>query len=219
MRILVVEDDLKTQGFLLKGLRESGFDADGCDDGVSALRRLSDRHYDLALLDIMLPGKDGLEVLREIREGGAVLPVILLTAREGLRDRVSGLEGGADDYLVKPVSFSEILARVHAVIRRCVPEEDRILSFKGVMLDGLSHQAWRDGVALDLEPGAFELLRQLLLHAGEGISTASLCAALEDAGERSDRIAVMLGSLQQAVDAPFDTKLLRELDGKAWQLG
>lgn len=218
MRILVVEDDLKTQRFLVKGLRENGFDADGCDDGVSALSRLADNPYDLALLDIMLPGKDGLDVLRVIREGGAVLPVILLTAREGIRDRVGGIELGADDYLVKPVSFAEILARVRAVIRRCVPESERALNYRDVRLDGLVRQAWRSGVELDLAPDAFEVLRKLLLHAGEGISHASLRAALLDAGERSDSLTETMRTLQQKLDGPFATKLLRELDGRAWRL-
>lgn len=218
MRILVIEDDLKTQGFLLKGLRESGFEADGCADGTSALSRLEEQRYDLALLDIMLPCKDGLEVLREIRESGAVLPVILLTAREGLQDRVCGLESGADDYLVKPVSFTEILARVHAVIRRCSPEATRVLSFKGVTLDGAARVAWRDGVPLALSHAGFEVLRTLMRHAGEGISNASLRDALAEVGERSDRLSEVMRLLQLQLDDPFPDQLLHDLDGVAWQL-
>lgn len=218
MRILVVEDDRKTRGFLVKGFSESGFEAVGCEDGNAALGLLGSGTYDLILLDIMLPGRDGLSVLDSLRKAGGRTPVILLTAREGIGDRVNGLDLGADDYLVKPVAFSELLARVNAVVRRCAPDTPQELEFKGLRLHVQARRVWRDEREIHLEEDEFLLLHLLMRHAGEGISAAMLRESLSNSCERYLTLEDTLYRLRQRVDGQSDRKLIHSLDGLAYQL-
>lgn len=218
MRILVVEDDRKTRGFLVKGFSESGFEAVGCEDGNAALGLLGSGTYDLILLDIMLPGRDGLSVLDSLRKAGGRTPVILLTAREGIGDRVNGLDLGADDYLVKPVAFSELLARVNAVVRRCAPDTSQELEFKGLRLHVQARCVWRDEREIHLEEDEFLLLHLLMRHAGEGISAAMLRESLSNSCERYLTLEDTLYRLRQRVDGQSDRELIHSLDGLAYQL-
>lgn len=218
MRILVVEDDRKTRGFLVKGFSESGFEAVGCEDGNAALGLLGSGTYDLILLDIMLPGRDGLSVLDSLRKAGGRTPVILLTAREGIGDRVNGLDLGADDYLVKPVAFSELLARVNAVVRRCAPDTPQELEFKGLRLHVQARRVWRDEREIHLEEDEFLLLHLLMRHAGEGISAAMLRESLSNSCERYLTLEDTLYRLRQRVDGQSDRELIHSLDGLAYQL-
>lgn len=218
MRILVIEDDRKTRGFLIKGFSESGFEAVGCEDGNAALSLLGSGSYDLILLDIMLPGRDGLSVLEALRKAGGRTPVILLTAREGIGDRVNGLDLGADDYLVKPVAFSELLARVNAVVRRCAPDTPQELEFKGLRLCVQARRAWRDELEIHLEEDEFLLLHLLMRHAGEGISAAMLRESLSNSCECYLTLEDTLYRLRQRVDGQSDRKLIHSLDGLAYQL-
>jgi DNA-binding response OmpR family regulator len=218
VRILVVEDDRKTRGFLVKGFSESGFVAVGCEDGNAALGLLGSGTYDLILLDIMLPGRDGLSVLDSLRKAGGRTPVILLTAREGIGDRVNGLDLGADDYLVKPVAFSELLARVNAVVRRCAPDTPQELEFKGLRLHVQARCVWRDEREIHLEEDEFLLLHLLMRHAGEGISAAMLRESLSNSCERYLTLEDTLYRLRQRVDGQSDRELIHSLDGLAYQL-
>lgn len=218
MKILVVEDDRKTRGFLIKGFSESGFEAVGCEDGNAALELLGSGSYDVVLLDIMLPGPDGLSILNSLRKAGGKTPVILLTAREGIGDRVNGLDLGADDYLVKPVAFSELLARVNAVIRRCIPDTLQKLEFKGLRLDLRGRRAWRNERELLLEEDEFLLLHLLMRHAGEGVSAAMLREALSSSCERYLTLEDTLHRLRQRVDGQSGHALIHSLDGLAYQL-
>lgn len=218
MRILVVEDDRKTRGFLVKGFSESGFEAVGCEDGNAALGLLGSGSYDLILLDIMLPGRDGLSVLDSLRKAGGRTPVILLTAREGIGDRVNGLDLGADDYLVKPVAFSELLARVNAVVRRCALDAPQELEFKGLRLHVQARRVWRDEREIHLEEDEFLLLHLLMRHAGEGISAAMLRESLSNSCERYLTLEDTLYRLRQRVDGQSDRELIHSLDGLAYQL-
>src|SRR2546423_12719387 len=165
MRILVIEDEKKTAAFLAKGLREAGFVVDVAPDGEAGLAATRASKFDLLIVDIMLPKKDGWSLIAELREAGVQTPVIFLTARDSLRDRVKGLELGADDYVVKPFAFSELLARVRSILRRtpAAPEELRVHDLE---IDTRHHRAARHGVSLNLTPKEFLLLAHLARSLG-----------------------------------------------------
>lgn len=164
MRILVVEDDKKVASFLEKGLREEGYSVDVAHDGADGLMKAHVHDYDLLLLDIMLPGKSGLEVVRDLRAKERNVPVLMLTARDAQEDVVMGLDAGADDYLTKPFGFDELLARVRALLRRGgAARPDRLL-YDDVELDRVRHVALRSGTRLDLTPKEFQLLEFLMLN-------------------------------------------------------
>lgn len=164
MRILLVEDDRKVARFLERALREEGYAVDPVHDGADALRMARVHSYDLLLLDVMLPGRSGLEVTRELRGEGASVPILLLTARDSTEDVVAGLDAGADDYLAKPFSLDEALARIRALLRRGGASRTELLEYADVMLDRLRHEARRGGLLLDLTPREFALLEYLLLR-------------------------------------------------------
>lgn len=164
MRILVVEDDKKVASFLEKGLREEGYSVDVAHDGSDGLMRAHVYDYDLILLDIMLPGRSGLEVVRELRAKEKAVPVLMLTARDTQDDVVMGLDAGADDYLTKPFGFDELLARVRALLRRGGASRPDRLIYDDVQLDRVKHVAVRGGNRLDLTPKEFQLLEYLMLN-------------------------------------------------------
>jgi DNA-binding response OmpR family regulator len=164
MRILVVEDDRKVASFLEKGLREEGYSVDVAHDGTDGLLKAFVHDYDLLLLDIMLPGRTGLEVVRELRSKERSVPVLMLTARDAQEDVVMGLDAGADDYLTKPFGFDELLARVRALLRRGGASRPDRLIYDDVELDRVKHFAFRGGTRLDLTPKEFQLLEFLMLH-------------------------------------------------------
>jgi DNA-binding response OmpR family regulator len=164
MRILVVEDEKKVASFLEKGLREEGYSVDVAHDGADGLMKAFVYDYDLLLLDIMLPGKSGLEIVRELRSKERAVPVLMLTARDTQDDVVMGLDAGADDYLTKPFGFDELLARVRALLRRGGASRPDRLLYDDVELDRVKHLAFRGGTRLDLTPKEFQLLEFLMLH-------------------------------------------------------
>src|SRR5260370_23427856 len=166
MRVLVIEDEKKTAGFLAKGLREAGFRITTAPDGVMGLNAARRGKFDLLIVDVMVPKKGGWTLVTELREAGGHTPVIFLIARDSVRDRVKGLELGADDYVVKPFAFSELLAGVRSLLRRTPAKSDEI-RIQDLEIDTRHHRAVRRGIALDLTPKEFLLLAQLARSAGE----------------------------------------------------
>ena len=180
MRILIVEDEPKTAAYLHKGLTENGFAADVADRGDTGLRQAQAGNYDLILLDVMLPERDGWSVLTEIRRRGQQTPVLFLTARDGVPDRVKGLELGADDYLVKPFAFMELLARVRSILRRGPARQPETMQISDLEIDLLGQRVKRGGRRLDLAPKEFALLSLLARRKGEVLSRTFLAAQVWD---------------------------------------
>lgn len=174
MRLLIIEDDAKLAPLLARGLREEGFAVDVARDGEDGAYRAAGQDYDLIVLDVMLPGLDGFEVLERMRARGRRTPVLMLTARGAVEDRVRGLNGGADDYLKKPFEFEELLARIHALLRRAAPERDVCLRAGGLVLDPRSHEVTRGGAPIELTAKEFAILEYLLRHRGRVISRTEL---------------------------------------------
>src|SRR5204863_8040283 len=180
MRILVIEDEKKTAAFLAKGLREAGFAVDVAPDGETGLEQARATTFDLLIVDIMLPHKDGWEVVADLRRDGVRTPILFLTARDSVRDRVKGLELGADDYLVKPFAFAELLARVRSILRRAPQQEAKHLQIADLEIDMRRHKATRSGVPLNLTPKEFLLLAYLVRSAGEVVSRAAIAEQVWD---------------------------------------
>ena len=170
MRILVVEDELKMARAVRRGLEEEGYAVDAASDGEDALHRALFEDYDAIVLDVMLPGRDGFAVCRELRTKGRWAPVLMLTARDGVEDRIRGLDAGADDYLVKPFSFGELLARLRALVRRGATERPTRMTTDDVVLDPATHTVTRDEEPIDLTAREFALLEFLMRRSGEVVS-------------------------------------------------
>lgn len=220
MRILIVEDEKKAAAFLVKGLSESGFIADVAEDGEEGLLNALSLEYDLVILDAMLPGKDGWSVLAELRRQGKLTPVLFLTARGAIQDRVKGLELGADDYLVKPYAFSELLARVRALLRRRGERQPDILRIADLQLDLLGHKVQRSGTRLDLAPKEFALLSLLARRQGEILSRLIIAEQVWDMNFDSDSnvVDVAVRRLRRKVDDPFLVKLIHTVRGMGYVL-
>jgi DNA-binding response OmpR family regulator len=174
MRILVVEDNPRIAGFLEKGLREEGYLVQTAEDGDTAFRRASDEGFDAAVVDVMIPGRSGVDLVRDLRAAGVRLPVLLLTARDGVEDKVRGLDAGADDYLTKPFDFSELSARLRALLRRSGAGAPATLRAGPVELDPATREVRKDGEAVELTPKEFALLEYLLRNADRPLSRATL---------------------------------------------
>ena len=198
MRVLVVEDETKLAELLRHRLRREGMGVDIVSNGEEALMRASATEYDLILLDLMLPGMDGFGVCRSLRGHSIWAPTLMLTARDGIDDRVRGLDSGADDYLVKPFSFDELLARVRALLRRGAPPRPVTLAAGDLRLDPASHRAWNRGDELSLTPREFALLEMFMRHPGEVLSRFELLEHVWDAAyeNRSNVIEVYVGYLR-----------------------
>ena len=220
MSILVIEDEKKTAAFLAKGLREAGFAVDVAHDGESGLERALARKFDLLIVDIMLPHKDGWEVVAQLRHDGIRTPILFLTARDSVRDRVKGLELGADDYLVKPFAFAELLARVRSVLRRAPQRQPEHLRIADLEIDMRRHKATRSGVSLNLTPKEFLLLVHLVSSAGEVVSRAEIAEQVWDIGFKTDTnvVDVVVRRLRAKVDDPFKTKLIHTIRGVGYVL-
>jgi two-component system, OmpR family, copper resistance phosphate regulon response regulator CusR len=220
MKILIVEDEQKTGDYLKQGLSEAGFVADLARDGVDGLHLALTGDYDLVVLDVMLPKLDGWEVLRQIRHNGKHLPVLFLTARDQVEDRVKGLEFGADDYLVKPFAFSELLARVRALLRRGKTSEPELLQIADLELDLLRRRVTRGGKRIDLTAKEFALLELLLRRQGEVLPRSLIASQVWDMNFDSDTnvIEVAVRRLRAKIDDEFEPKLIRTVRGMGYVL-
>jgi len=219
-RILVIEDENKTAAFLSKGLREAGFAVDVARDGETGSEQARATGFDLLIVDIMLPHKDGWDVVTELRGDGIRTPILFLTARDSVRDRVKGLELGADDYLVKPFAFSELLARVRSVLRRSPQRQPEHLRIDDLELDMRHHKATRSGTPLNLTPKEFLLLAHLVRSAGAVVSRDEIAEHVWDVGFTTDTnvVDVVVRRLRAKVDDPFETKLIHTIRGVGYVL-
>jgi two-component system copper resistance phosphate regulon response regulator CusR len=220
MSILVIEDEKKTAAFLAKGLREAGFAVDVAYDGETGLERALAKKFDLLIVDVMLPHKNGWEVVAQLRHDGIRTPILFLTARDSVRDRVKGLELGADDYLVKPFAFAELLARVRSVLRRAPQRQPERLRIADLEMDMRRHKATRSGVPLNLTPKEFLLLAHLVRSAGEVVSRTEIAQHVWDIGFKTDTnvVDVVVRRLRAKVDDPFKTKLIHTIRGVGYVL-
>jgi DNA-binding response OmpR family regulator len=202
MRLLIIEDDPKLAPLLARGLREEGFAVDVSGDGDDGALRAVEQDYDLIVLDVMLPGLDGFEVLEQLRTKGRRTPVLMLTSRGSVQDRVRGLNGGADDYLKKPFAFEELLARIHALLRRAAPECDARLLVDDLFLDPLARKVTRGGHVIELTAREFSILEYLLRHAGRVISRTQLSEHVwdENFDAMSNVIDVTVYRLREKID-------------------
>src|SRR6476659_360933 len=220
MRILVIEDEKKTAAFLAKGLREAGFDVDVAPDGETGLAQARATKFDLLIVDIMLPHKDGWDVVAELRRDEVRTPILFLTARDSVRDRVKGLELGADDYLVKPFAFSELLARVRSILRRGPNRASDELVVGDLTIDFRRHKAHRAGKRLDLTPKEFALVSLLARHSGEVLSRTLIAEQVWDMNFDSETnvVDVHVRRLRSKVDDPFEKKLIQTVRGVGYVL-
>ncbi len=220
MKLLIVEDTKKTAAYLRKGLMENGFVVDVSEQGEDGLHLARTGDYDLIILDVMLPVRDGWSVIAELRRVGKQTPVLFLTARDTVQDRVKGLELGGDDYLVKPFAFSELLARMRSVLRRGPTRQPEKLCIADLELDLLHHKAIRGGAHLDLTPKEFLLLSLLTRRSGEVLSRTLIAEQVWDMNFDSDTnvVDVHMRRLRAKVDDPFERKLIHTVRGVGYVL-
>jgi two-component system copper resistance phosphate regulon response regulator CusR len=220
MKILVVEDESKAANYLRKGLAENGFIVDVASQGDDGLHAACTSDYDLIILDVMLPQRDGWSVLTELRQAGRQIPVLFLTARDAVEDRVKGLELGADDYLIKPFAFSELLARIRSILRRSSSRQPETSQVADLELDLVRHRATRGGQRLDLTPKEFALLSLLARRTGEVLSRTLIAEQVWDMNFESDSnvVDVHVRRLRAKVDNPFDRKLIHTVRGVGYVL-
>jgi len=220
MRVLIVEDDVKMAGLIRRGMREEGLAADVAIKGEDALWMAQANEYDAIVLDVMLPGIDGFQTCRRLREDGVWTPVLVLTARDAVEDRVAGLDGGADDYLTKPFSFAELLARLRALVRRGPVEKPAVLEAGGLRLDPASRRVWRGHDEIALSTKEFALLETFMRRPGEVLSRYRL---LEHAWDyeyenRSNVVDVYVRYLRRKIDKPFGTDSIETVRGAGYRL-
>ena len=224
MRLLLVEDQTMAADYIAKGLRENDFVVDVAHDGVDGLHFLLTNDYDLAILDVMLPGMNGWKILELARQAGKLTPVMFLTARDDVEDRVCGLELGAEDYLIKPFSFSELLARVRVIMRRGAPHaassEEAVLQISDLQLDFLKHRASRNGKRIELTQKEFLLLSLLMRRRGEVLSRTVLAEQVWDMNfdPETNVIDVAVRRLRSKIDDGYEVKLLHTIRGAGYVL-
>jgi two-component system copper resistance phosphate regulon response regulator CusR len=220
MRILIIEDEIKAAEYLRKGFSENGFVADVANDGEDGLHLALTGEYDLIILDVGLPERSGWSVIAELRRKEKEMPVLFLTARDAVEDRIKGLELGADDYLVKPFVFSELLARVRTILRRGPLRQPDVLTIGDLVVDLVRHKAMRANQRLDLTPKEFALLSLLARRAGEVVSRTLIAEQVWDMNFDSDTnvVDVAVRRLRAKVDDPYETKLIHTLRGVGYVL-
>jgi two-component system copper resistance phosphate regulon response regulator CusR len=220
MRILLIEDEKKTAAFLEKGLREAGFTVEVARDGEKGLEMARGSAFDLLIVDVMLPKKDGWGVVSELRKSGVRTPILFLTARDDVSDRVKGLEMGGDDYLVKPFAFSELMARVRSLLRRSSAPSDDQLRVADLEIDTQRNKAVRGGVALNLTPKEFLLLAHLVRAGGEVVSRAEIIAHVWDINFVPDTnvVDVVVRRMRSKLDDPFEVKLVQTIRGVGYAI-
>ncbi len=221
MRILVVEDDPKIASFVVKGLRQNGFAADHFPDGDEAFATAATIAYDAAVVDVMLPGMDGLSLVQRLRKTGSRTPVIFLSAKASVDDRIRGLQAGGDDYLTKPFAFSELLARVQALIRRATQAtEPTRLTVGDLSLDLLTRKASRGDRPVELQPREYSLLEYLLRHAGRVVTKTMILEHVYDFSfdPQTNVVDVLVSRLRQKVDRDFPVKMIHTLRGVGYVL-
>ncbi|MEB4592968.1 response regulator transcription factor [Candidatus Thiothrix sp. Deng01] len=221
MNILIIEDDRQTASFIQKGLIESGHVVDHAADGESGLHLAQGGNYDVLIVDRMLPGRDGLSIIQTLRAQGMQTPVLILSALGDVDSRVEGLRAGGDDYLVKPYAFSELLARLQALLRRSQPtQEQTILKLRDLEMDLLKRRVTRGGVSIPLQPREFNLLEYLMRHAGQVVTRTMLLEKVWDYhfDPQTNVIDVHVSRLRSKIDKDFDTPLLHTIRGAGYLL-
>jgi two-component system OmpR family response regulator len=220
MRVLLVEDEVKLARAVRRGLQQEGYAVDIAATGDDGLHLATEVGYDAVVLDVMLPGLDGIEVCRRMRARGRWAPVLMLTARDGIAERVVGLDVGADDYLVKPFAFRELLARLRALVRRGGGERPAVLVVGDVRLDPAAHTVTRDGYPVELSAREFALLEFLMRHPGEVVSRSQILEHVWDFNYEglSNVVDVYIGYLRRKLELPFGRPLLRTVRGVGYAL-
>ena len=220
MRILVVEDDLRMAGLLRRGLERETYSVDIASTGEDAVWLGTENPYDVVILDVMLPDIDGFRVCRRLREAERWMPVLLLTAKDSIEDRVAGLDGGADDYLTKPFSFAELYARLRALIRRGAGERPPVLSAAGLTLDPASRKVARGAAPIDLTNREFALLELFMRHPGEVLSRTRILEHVWDFAYEggSNIVDVYIRYLRHRIDEPFGTRSIETVRGAGYRL-
>jgi two-component system, OmpR family, response regulator len=220
MRVLLVEDEIKMSRALRRGLEQEGYAVDTALDGHDGLHRATEWDYDAIVLDVMLPGLDGVEVCRRLRQAGRWAPVLMLTARDGVTDRIHGLDAGADDYLIKPFAFEELLARLRAQVRRGVRERPATLTVADLVLDPAAHTATLSGRPLPLSTREFALLEFLMRHAGEVVRRTTILEHVWDYNYDglSNVVDVYVGYLRRKLEQPDGQVRIRTVRGVGYGL-
>jgi two-component system OmpR family response regulator len=220
VRVLIVEDEIKMAALIRRGLVEEAYAADVATTGEDALRMARSTEYDAIILDVMLPGTDGFDLCGALRKDGVWSPVLMLTARDAVEDRVAGLDAGADDYLTKPFSFAELLARLRALARRGAGERPTVLEVGDLRLDPATRQVWRGEEEIGLSAKEFSLFETFMRRPGEVLSRYQLLEHAWDYGyeNRSNVIDVYVGYLREKIDRPFDRRSIETVRGVGYRL-
>ena len=220
MRLLLVEDEPGVARFVRQGLGEAGYAVDVVADGKQGLAHALSPVYDVVILDIMLPGLSGIEIVRQVRDREMKTPVILLTARDAVSDRVAGLDAGADDYLIKPFAFPELLARIRALLRRPPVQTNTVLVFDELELDTARHEVRRAGKSIELSPREFALLEVFMRHPHQALTRAQIIEHVWsfDFSSESNVIDVYVGYLRRKIERGFERPLIRTVRGVGYKL-
>jgi DNA-binding response OmpR family regulator len=220
MRILIVEDEKDLANIIKKGLEEEGFIADTAEDGQKAVDYAWDNEYDLIILDLMLPVKSGMEALKEIKEYGINVPIIILTAKDMVEDKIKGLNNGADDYLTKPFAFGELVARIRALLRRGIEENNNILKTGDLVIDTVNHQVSRSGEKIKLTVKEYSVLEYLTRNRGQVLTRTQIEEHVWDYryGNTSNIVDVYIRYLRQKLDKRFEPKLIETIHGRGYRI-
>lgn len=220
LKVLVVEDERDMNRLILKTLKRAGYNADGCFDGEEAMLYLMGTTYDVILLDVMMPKRDGYQMVKELRDKGIETPVLFLTARDSIEDRVKGLDLGADDYLIKPFDFDELLARIRALTRKSVGHRSNRFELADLVLDVERRTVTRGGTEIRLLPKEFSILECLIRNKGVVLSRRQIEDSIwnYDAALSSNNVDVYISKLRKKIDDGFSPKLLHTIRGVGWVL-